>query len=278
MEAGMHVRIYTRFAAIAVSLFLVGAFAACSDDSQATPDGGTDAGPDTGVQDPACTNAEDCDDADSCTADRCDAELGCVHELIDGDDDGYAEGVCTGATSRGGDCNDTNETVYPGAPELCDELDNDCDDTVDDETVEVPCARDADDDGFGLPNDTVRACNCPDGYIPPRSDGKFDCVDENGDINPGVTEYQESGYCLVQICDFSQLGYDWDCSGEEEMRYPTLSDGSCRFEGGGGLFVCRGSGWEVLNVPNCGESASYRRCNVSDACSETTMERRQACR
>jgi hypothetical protein len=40
---------------------------------------------------------------------------------VDGDGDGYAEG----------DCDDGNPAVYPGAPEECDGLDNDCDAMVD---------------------------------------------------------------------------------------------------------------------------------------------------
>ena len=36
-----------------------------------------------------------------------------------------------GFTEEDGDCNDQLSTVYPDAEELCDELDNDCDDEVD---------------------------------------------------------------------------------------------------------------------------------------------------
>jgi hypothetical protein len=269
-----------RFTPIALSFFVAAALAlaACGGDNQATPDGGADAGPDSGVQAPECTAAEDCDDGDACTADRCDAELGCIQELIDGDDDGYAEGVCTTATLSGGDCNDTNETVYPGAPELCDQLDNDCDDAVDDETIEVVCSRDADGDGFGLLSDVVRACLCPDGYIPPRSDGKFDCVDSNEGINPGHETYETSGYCLLELCAHFQLGYDWDCSGSEEMQYPSASDGSCRLVNVGGFFVCRGSGW-AQSIADCGDSDSYRTCDSLGGCSETIIpSRAQTCR
>jgi hypothetical protein len=270
--------IYARFAPIAVSFSFAAAFAlaACGGDSQATPDGGANAGPDAGVQ---CTTTEDCNDADPCTLDRCDSEVGCIHEPADEDRDGYAEGVCITPTLRGGDCNDMNETVYPGAPELCDELDNDCNDAVDDEVADVVCSRDADGDGFGWRTDVVAACNCPAGYIPPRSDAKFDCADGNADRNPGHTQYEYSGYCSGgRICQVEFASYDWDCNGDEEMEFPSMSDGSCRFEGGGGLFVCKGSGWE-LNVASCGDSGPYRRCSAADACNETIIpSQRQACR
>lgn len=276
----MLVGTHARFTPIAVSFFIATALAlaACGSSGQVAPDGGADAGHDSGSRSPACTTEEDCNDGDPCTSDRCDTELSCIHELIDEDGDGYAEGVCTGAASKGGDCNDANATVYPGAPELCDELDNDCDDAVDDETVDVPCARDADEDGFGWLDDTVQACKCPDGYIPPRSDEKFDCADDEAGRNPGHTEYETTGYCSVGICQVEFTSYDWDCNGDEEMEFPILSDGSCHLESIGGFAICRGTGW-VQSVPDCGGSGSYRSCRSVDACSETILpSRRQGCR
>jgi hypothetical protein len=270
----MHVGVYARVAALSVSLLFTAALgvAACSDDSGAITDGGTNA--DGGV----CATAEDCDDRDPCTADSCDALMGCLYELVDEDGDSYAEGVCVTPTLSGGDCNDMNETVYPGAPELCDELDNDCNDTVDDEVADVVCSRDADGDGFGWRTDVVAACNCPDGYIPPRSDAKFDCADDNAGRNPGHTQYEYSGYCSGgRNCQVEFASYDWDCSGDEEKEYPTMSDGSCRFVGTP-LAVCRGTGW-VQTIPDCGDAGTYRSCRSVDGCRETTLPSwRQGCR
>ena len=54
---------------------------------------------------------------------------------VDQDKDGYGVGSsCVGAR----DCNDTNANIHPGATEVCDKLDNDCNGKIDDRTPACP--------------------------------------------------------------------------------------------------------------------------------------------
>ncbi len=79
-----------------------------------------------------------CDDANPCTSDLCDPPTGNCYfplKVHDNDGDGFygpLPGTQAGAPgSCGNDCNDSNASVYPGAPEICDGLDNNCDGIVD---------------------------------------------------------------------------------------------------------------------------------------------------
>lgn len=95
------------------------------------------------------------------------------------------------------DCDDNASDVNPGAPEICDLVDNDCDGVVDD-GVTTTWYRDADYDEYGDPNDAVESCEQPNGYVP---DGT-DCDDQDPQINPGWDE----------SCD----GIDNDCDGQTD--------------------------------------------------------------
>jgi hypothetical protein len=73
-------------------------------------------------------SADACDDGDDCTDDSClEASDTCRHRTRDSDGDGAGDARCTAV---GGvpatDCDDGNASVFPGAPDTCDGLDNDC--------------------------------------------------------------------------------------------------------------------------------------------------------
>ncbi|NVO18338.1 MAG: putative metal-binding motif-containing protein [Bacteroidetes bacterium] len=97
-----------------------------------------------------------------------------------------------------GDCNDNYASIHPGAPEICDGLDNDCNGIIDDNySVVMTYYRDQDNDGYGNPNLSITALGC----VPPPGYAKVgtDCDDTNPARHPGADEF----------CN----GIDDDCDG-----------------------------------------------------------------
>ena len=163
---------------------------------------------------------QDCDDDD--------ASVGGPQEwYIDNDSDGY--GVQSASTAftcdpqpgmvdNSDDCNDSNGQVHPGAAELCDGEDNDCD-GVPDSPNPIDGTRmcfDGDNDGFGDPDECLQACASLAGY----ADNDDDCDD--ADPTTGAASNSNDDHCGV--CD-NACGPEEQCSGgvcSEDCEYPDV--------------------------------------------------------
>ena len=133
----------------------------------------------------------DCDDSDCAGAPACQGDTGDTGLVPDdADGDGFAAEE---------DCNDNDASVYPGAAEVCDGVDNDCDGQKDNDPTDADTwYEDADSDGYGSTTSSMQACDKPDGYV----DNDLDCDDDHRDANPEGTEVDWDG--IDQNCD----GYD----------------------------------------------------------------------
>jgi len=110
-----------------------------------------------------------------------------ARECWDIDGDGFEDMAC-----GGDDCDDSNPYTYPGACELCDGKDNDCDGVVPDDEL-------SDEDG--------------DGWIT-----CLDCDDTNPLVNPGAEEICDDGIdnncdSLIDYMDLSCSCLDFDADG-----------------------------------------------------------------
>ncbi|MBW2255034.1 MAG: putative metal-binding motif-containing protein, partial [Deltaproteobacteria bacterium] len=89
------------------------------------------------------------------------------------------------------DCDDEDPDVHPGASELCNGEDDDCDGTIDEEAIDPDTFWvDGDGDGYGNPeDDTEQGCTAPEGY----SADATDCDDDDPGRNPGMAEEVDDG-------------------------------------------------------------------------------------
>jgi len=108
---------------------------------------------------------------------------------VDRDGDGFPRTV---------DCDDGEESTFPGANEFCDGRDNDCDGLVDEDALGMRTWRpDLDGDGYARSDGEPRlSCTQPTGHAVVGGD----CDDADSGVHPGV---------LVDPCD----DRDNDCDG-----------------------------------------------------------------
>jgi len=118
----------------------------------------------------------------------------------------------TGFAATDGDCDENDETVHPGATEICNSKDDNCDGRLDEDSSPVMMWPDKDGDGYyGAQLGTPKmGCSNLPGYAAQGGD----CNDQNPAIHPRA----------VDICNLQ----DDDCDGDvDERARPRCGLGWC---------------------------------------------------
>ncbi len=154
----------------------------------------------------------ECDGACECTENQC-GDFDPV--VTDDDGDGYD-------TECDGDCDDSDPDVYPGAEEICNGIDDNCDGTIDE--INRPCGE-----GNCAGTETCSAGIWSDCSTKGNDCGI--CCICNSDGYDTYDEMQDSD-CSPSICPSDGCGAD-DCGTHIFGDYPEYVDNECQ-----GLFVC----------------------------------------
>ncbi len=146
---------------------------------------------------------------------------GAVQGWSDGDGDGYGVGTASyqcsldGLAAAFGDCDDSDAARHPDAAEICNDVDDDCDELTDDDdtfvdpsSATVTWFEDLDSDGWGHGDGTL-ACALPTNFAA-NVDG--DCDDTLDVVNPDAQE----------VCG----GLDEDCDLKVDEADPSLDLGT----------------------------------------------------
>ena len=186
--------------------------------------------------------------------------------FIDSDGDGYGNpdvsvNDCAGPigyVDNGDDCDDTKIEINPDADEVCNDIDDDCDGTVDDNPVDLQIGYvDADGDGYGDPATEDMFC-LGDGIVALGTD----CDDTNDAVRPGTRE----------VCDG---GIDNDCDPttdeaieDGDFVYPD-ADGDGYGDENAGVWLCDTTGY-LEDGDDCDDNDytinpdAYELCDAAD--------------
>ncbi len=238
--------------------------------------------------------SEQCDDGNNTNGDGCSST--CQTETLltwyrDADNDGYGDPQNSGQAytqpagyvANNSDCNDTNSNVYPGATEICNNIDDDCDGQIDENlTRPTSCGVGVCSGNTGIETCTAgvwggNTCDPFQGASQEICDGQIDddcdgSVDEDCKCTDGATRFcgqTDVGECAmgIQTCANGAWG---ECSG---AIYPSTEvcdglDNNCNGQiDEGELWANKGNDCSV-GVGYCSASGTYV-CNSQNPSGST---------
>jgi hypothetical protein len=156
-----------------------------------------------------------------------------------------------------GDCDDQTASVNPGATEVCNGIDDNCNGDID-EGVTTTYYEDADGDGFGNPNSSKKACSAPQGY-----------VTDNSDCDDTKTTYADAdgdGFGFGPAIACGTVTNNSDCDDTKTTYADADNDGF----GSGPAIAC---GTVTNNTDNCPSKANVDQADMDndgqgDTCDE----------
>jgi uncharacterized protein (TIGR02145 family) len=170
--------------------------------------------------------------------------------LDDQDEDGYVLNNECGVIPMG-DCNDLDAAINPGATEICNGIDDNCNGQID-EGVKTTYYQDSDEDSYGNASVTTEACSVPLGYVTDNTD----CNDNNAAIHPGATE----------ICN----GIDDNCNGliDEGVKSTYYQDSDADSYGNASVTTqaCSPPAGYVTNNTDCNDNNSSIHPGATEIC------------
>ncbi|MBK9647770.1 MAG: hypothetical protein IPO67_21865 [Deltaproteobacteria bacterium] len=211
--------------------------------------------------------AEVCDDKDN----NCDSVVDeatatdAATFYADGDSDGYGDSASTtvacdapdGFVADNTDCADGDSTVNPGATELCDELDNNCDGTIDEASAADASTfyADADTDGYGDGASSLVACEAPAGYVSDSTD----CDDGVTAVNPAAAE----------LCDEQDNNCDGvvdEASATDASTFYADADNDGYGDAGSSAQACEAPGGYVTTSDDCDDGDKLVNPGATEVC------------
>jgi hypothetical protein len=134
-----------------------------------------------------------------------------------------------GYVPKSGDCNDKDPLINPGAIEICNGIDDDCNALVDEGSATFTFYPDADRDGYGRSDGAAQFCAAPNGFIATGGD----CDDANAAAFPGAPEL-----CSTVGTDnnCNHDAYDVDADAADKAIYYLDADGDGSTLGTGSRF------------------------------------------